>query len=128
MIEVTKEAVNEALIEFRKNIDENRYTISKGENREQNELFISEYMLSNKRIKIMLKEIKAEDCIGVELHYKDKSKVVYKFIKKYNINTRMSNEEVLVYIKFILCPVRCQQHSLVISFHPTDKMEEYLFK
>ena len=26
MIEVTKEAVNEALIEFRKNIDENRYT------------------------------------------------------------------------------------------------------
>lgn len=76
----------------------------------------------------MLLELTTKDCIGVEKHYKDEQKIVYKFIREYIIDTKEKKDNIKVYIKFMICLVRCQEHVLVISFHEAEKDEKYLFR
>jgi len=127
MIEITETELEEVLKKFKNLVEENRYTISSGENREKNDEFITNYFLTRK-IKKMLLELTTKDCIGVEKHYKDDEKIVYKFIKEYNISTRETKENVKAYIKFTICLVRCQEHVIVISFHEAIREEKYLFR
>ncbi len=126
MIDITETELEEVLKKFKDLVEGDRYTISSGENREKNDEFISNNFLTRK-IKKMLLELTTKDCIGVEKHYRDKEKIVYKFIKEYNINTK-ENNNLKAYIKFMICLVRCQEHVIVISFHEAIKEEKYLFK
>ena len=125
MIDITETELDEVLKKFKYLVEENKYTISSGENRQKNDDFISNNFLTRK-IKNMLLELTAKDCIGVEKHYKDSEKIVYKFIKEYNITTKEKNN-LKVYIKFMICLVRCQEHVIVISFHEAIREEKYLF-
>lgn len=126
MIETTETELDEVLKKFKNLVEEDRYTISSGENREKNDNFITNNFLTRK-IKKMLLELTTKDCIGVEKHYRDSEKIVYKFIKEYNINTK-ENNNLKAYIKFMICLVRCQEHVVVISFHEAIREEKYLFK
>lgn len=128
MIEVTKEAVEETLKEFRKLIDENRYQLESGKDK-KNDSFIRAYSLKRKSIKIMLKQIMAENCINVEPHYKNKSKVVYKFVQFYDLKVMGKYENVPVYIKFFLLGYpRRQKSTVIISFHKPKYKWKYMFK
>lgn len=126
MIEITETELDDILNKFKNLVEENKYTISSGENREQNDRFITNNFLARK-IKNMLLQLTTKDCIGVEKHYKDSKKVVYKFIKEYNISTKEKSEKIKAYIKFMICLVRCQEHVILISFHEAIKEEKYLF-
>lgn len=126
MIDITETELEEVLKKFKDLVEKNRYTISSGENREKNDDFIINNFLTRK-IKRMLLELTTKDCIGVENHYKDNKKIVYKFIKEYNISIK-ENNNLKAYIKFMICLVRCQEHVIVISFHEAIKEEKYLFK
>ena len=126
MIDITETELEDVLKKFKDLVAEDRYTISSGENREKNDEYISNNFLTRK-IKKMLLELTTKDCIGVEKHYRDNEKIVYKFIKEYNINTK-ENNNLKAYIKFMICLVRCQEHVIVISFHEAIREEKYLFK
>ena len=126
MIDITETELEEVLKKFKDLVEGDRYTISSGENREKNDNFITNNFLTRK-IKKMLLELTTKDCISVEKHYRDNEKIVYKFIKEYNINTK-ENNNLKAYIKFMICLVRCQEHVIIISFHETVREEKYLFK
>lgn len=129
MINITEPQLEEVINKFKELVVDDRYTISSGENREKNEAFMTKYFITKARSKKMLLELTTKDCISVEKHDKDKNKIVYIFIKEYNISTRESKENVKVYIKFTLCLVRCQDYAVVISFHEQiGEGKEYLFK
>jgi len=119
MIEVSEEDLNEVLESFKSLVKEDRYTISSGHNRLKNDEFIAEYMLTKKQIKSILLELTAKDCI--DIHHKDKGKIVYEFIKEYNIKLKDNDNMEKVYIKFMICLVKCQKHVLVISFMIKNK-------
>lgn len=127
MIEITEEELYGVLIKFKELVTADRYTISSGENRKRNDNFIENNFLSAKKIKKMLLELTTKDCIGIKEHHKDKNKIVYIFIKEYNINTKDDKGSLKVYIKFLICLVRCQEHVVVISFHDVDRDKEYIF-
>ena len=128
MIEITEAELNVVLDKFKELVISDRYTISSGENRVRNDSFIESNFLSSKKIKKMLLELTTKDCVGIEEHHKDKNKIVYIFIKEYNINTREKKENLKIYIKFLICLVRCQEHTVVISFHDVDRNKKYIFK
>lgn len=126
MIKMTESELEDILEKFKQLIRNDKYTISSGENRLRNDNFIEINFLNKNRIKNMLLEITTKDCIGIDKHYKDNKKIVYKFIKKYNINTK-ADKVLGVYVKFTICLVRCQEHVIVISFHDVDKEEKYIY-
>ena len=129
MINITESELEEVIDKFKRLVISDKYNISSGENREKNDKFISENFITRNRIKKMLLELTTKDCISVEKHNKDRDKVVYIFVKEYNISTRYNKENVKVYIKFTLCLVRCQDYAVVISFHEQEGREkEYLFR
>lgn len=128
MVEITEVELNEVINKFKKLVFEDKYTISSGENRVQNDLFITNNLLSSKLIKKMLLELTTKDCVGVEKHYKDNNKIVYIFIKEYDINTMRNIKRMRVYIKFLICLVRCQEQVVVISFHNAESNKKYIFK
>lgn len=117
MINITESELDEVIDKFKKLILADRYTISSGENRIKKDMFITKYFLTTQKIKKMLLELTSKDCISVEKHNKDKNKIVYIFLKEYNINTKDNKEVIRVYIKFMICLVKCQEHAVVISFH-----------
>lgn len=127
MIEVTKESVEEVLKEFRKLIDENRYQLESGKDNKNYE-FTKKYALTPCDEKRMLKQIIAENCINVEQHHKDKSKVVYKFVQFYDIDVKGKTENIPVYIKFFIGYVSCQKNTVIIIFHEPKYRWKYMFK
>ena len=127
MIDVTEEELYVVLNRFKELVTTDRYTISSGENRVRNDKFIENNFLTSKRIKKMLLELTTKDCVGIEKHYKDKNKIIYIFIKEYIINNSDGKESLKVYIKFLICLVRCQEHVVVISFHDVDRDKKYIF-
>lgn len=70
----------------------------------------------------------SENCIKVEQHHKDKSKVIYKFVQFYDINVKGKMESIPVYIKFFIGYVRCQKNTVIISFHEPKYSWKYMFK
>lgn len=127
MLNVTEQELNEVLDKFKKLVITDKYTVSSGQNRKRNDNFITNNFLNTKKIKKMLLELTTKDCVGIERHYKDNNKIVYIFIKQYSINTRENKEKVKVYIKFLICLVRCQEQVVVISFHDVDRDKKYIF-
>ena len=127
MIEVTKESVEEVLKEFKELIDENRYQLESGKD-SKNDEFIRKYMLKPSNIKSMLERITVYHCINVECHHKDKSKVVYKFVKEFELKLNKEVTKVPVYIKFFLGYIRCQKSTVIISFHEAKYSWKYMFK
>ena len=73
MSNITETELEEVLNKFKDLVEENKYTISSGENREKNDYFITNNFLTRK-IKKMLLELTTKDCIGVEKHYRDNKK------------------------------------------------------
>ena len=129
MVDITEPQLEEVINRFKGLVTVDKYKIASGENREKNDNFITKYFITTNRLKKMLLELTTKDCISVEKHNKDKNKIVYIFVKEYNISTRENRENVKVYIKFTLCLLRCQDYAIVISFHEQEgKEKEYLFK
>ncbi|HBT16172.1 MAG TPA: hypothetical protein DEB05_04360 [Firmicutes bacterium] len=91
-------------------IRENRFIISKNENRRENVDFINEYNLSNRRQKEILQKINPEDfCHSL-------------------FNFDGIEELVDIYTKFNLIDSDSGKRVVVISFHKRNKAINYLFR
>ncbi|SES69111.1 hypothetical protein [Anaerobranca gottschalkii] len=127
----TREQIDEILRIVQDCIREERFIISKNENRQENIDFINEYNLNSRRLKDILLKIKTEDfChslqntkIGFE------HEVLYVFCPKVILfNFDGVKELVDIYTKFNLIHSESGKRVIVISFHKRNKPIDYLFR
>ena len=112
-------------------IREDRFNISKNENRQENKDFINEYNLNSKRQKEILLKIKTEDfCHSLKNTKKGfEHEILYVFcpqVMLFNID----GIEVLVdvYTKFNLIENVDGKRVVAVSFHKRNKPIDYLFR
>lgn len=126
----TKEQIVLILQTIQDCVRENRFVISKNENRQENIGFINHYNLTSKMQKEILLQIKFDDfChtlqntnIGFE------QEILYVFCLQVKLFNFEGNEEVVnVYTKFNIIDSRGKR-VVIVSFHKRNKPIAYLFR
>ena len=112
-------------------VRENRFYISKNENRQENIDFINEYNLTSKKQKEILLQIAPEDFChtlqNTNLGYE--YEVLYVFCSQVIIFNFEGKEEMVdVYTKFNIIDISEGKRVVVISFHKRNKPIDYCFK
>ena len=127
----TREQIEVILNKIKDCVNNNKYTISTNENRQENVDFINEYNIRSDKQKSILLQIKTEDfChtlqntkIGFEYE------VLYVFVPQVQLfNTDGEEETVDVYTKFNIIDLSSGTRTVVISFHKPNKPIDYLFR
>lgn len=127
----TREQIASVVQTIQDCVRESRFIIAKNQNRQENNDFIREYNLSDKRQKEILLKIKTEDfChslqntkVGFEYE------VLYVFCCQEGVfNVDGLKETVDIYTKFNIIDLNCGKRVVVISFHKRNKLIDYLFR
>ncbi|HHT71088.1 MAG TPA: hypothetical protein GX016_05880 [Firmicutes bacterium] len=112
-------------------VSKNRYIISKGSNRQQNEDFIRHYNLTSTKQKRILLNIAPEDfCHALQnTNLGFEHEVLYVFCPQVVLSNLDDNEETVdVYTKFNIIDYSEEKRVVVISFHKRNKPICYLFR
>lgn len=127
----TKEEIDAVLEKIKSCVGNNKYTIAKNENRQENIDFINEYNVNSNKQKRILLQLEAEDfCytlqntkIGYEYE------VLYVFVPQVALfDARGVEETVDIYTKFNVLDMPNGSRTVVISFHKRNKPVTYLFR
>ena len=127
----TRAEIDDILAKIKTCVEQNRYTISLNENRQENIDFINTYNLRSDKQKAILLQIQTEDfChslkntkIGYEYE------VLYVFVPQVQLWNADGEEELVdIYTKFNVLDLPSGSRAVVISFHKRNKPVEYLFR
>ncbi|MDD4112687.1 MAG: hypothetical protein PHC56_06600 [Herbinix sp.] len=125
------EQISKFLLILQDCVREEKYIISKNENRKENIEFIREYNLNSKRQKDIFLNIQPEDfCHSLQnKNIGFEHEVLYVFCPKVHLfNFEGVDEWTDIYLKFNLLETVSGNRLIVISFHKRNKSIEYLFK
>ena len=127
----TRQQICSVLDTIKDCIRENRYVISKNENRQENIDFINEYNLTSKKQNEILLTIEPEDfCHKLQnTNLGFEHEILYVFCPQI-ILVNFSGEEELVdiYTKFNIIDIASGKRVVIISFHRCNRPIGYLFR
>jgi hypothetical protein len=127
----TRDQIDAILDKIKECVRNNKFSISKNENRQENIDFINEYNIRSDKQKTILLQIQSDDfChslqntkIGFEYE------VLYVFVPQVQLrNADGEKETVDLYTKFNIIDLPTSTRTVVISFHKRNKMVDYLFR
>jgi len=127
----TQEQVAAILESIQDCVRENRFYISKNENRQENIAFINEYNLTSNKQKAILLKIEPEDfCHTLQnTNLGFEHEVLYVFCPQVMLTNFEGIEEMVdVYTKFNVINISEGKRVVVISFHRRNKQLDYIFR
>lgn len=119
------------LKELKNLVLENKYTVSRNTNREENKKFIEDYKIDSKKEKEILMNLEYDDfCYAVNnKNPKFAHEVLYIFNKEYELDRWGELISVEIYIKTNKTQTRSGEDIMIIvSFHQRNMPIKYLFK
>ncbi|MEA3424467.1 MAG: hypothetical protein U9Q80_11815 [Bacillota bacterium] len=131
LLDFNPEDIKAYLKELKSLVLENKYTISRNNNREENKKFIEDYKIDSRKEKEILMNLEYDDfCYAVN---NDKPKfsheVLYIFNKEYELDKWGELVSVDIYIKTNKTQTRSGEDIMIIvSFHERNRPIRYLFK
>jgi len=127
----TPEDIKAYLKELKNLVLENKYTISRNANREENKKFIEDYKIDSRKEKEILMNLEYDDfCYAVNnKNPKFAFEVLYIFNKEYELDRWGELVSVDIYIKTNKTQTRTGEDIMIIvSFHERNMPIKYLFK
>lgn len=127
----TRKEIDDVLAKIKKCVENNRYTISLNDNRQENIDFINEYNIREEKQKSILMQITTEDFCHTLQNTKlgFEYEVLYVFVPQVQLfNADGIEETVDVYTKFNVIDMPSGSRAVVISFHKRNKPIDYLFR
>lgn len=127
----TREQIDVILNKIKDCVNNNKYTISMNENRQENIDFINEYNIRSNKEKSILLQIKTDDfCHSLQnTKIGFKYEVLYVFVPQVQLfNADGEEETVDVYTKFNIIDLSSGTRTVVISFHKPNKSFDHLFR
>lgn len=127
----TREQICSVLDAIKDCVRENRYSISKNENRQENIDFIQEYNLTSRKQSEILLKIEPEDfCHTLQnTNLGFEHEILYVFCPQAMLFNFSGEEELVdIYTKFNIIDVASGKRAIVISFHKRNKPIDYLFR
>jgi len=131
LLDYTPEDIKAYLKELKNLVLENKYTISKNANREENKKFIEDYKIDSRKEKEILMNLEYDDfCYAVNnKNPKFAFEVLYIFNKEYELDRWGELVSVDIYIKTNKTQTRTGEDIMIIvSFHERNMPIKYLFK
>ncbi len=127
----TSEQICSVLETIQDCVRENRYIISKNENRQENINFINKYNLTSRKQNEILLQIELEDfCHTLQnTNLGFEHEILYVFCPQVMLFSFSGEEELIdIYTKFNIIDVASVKRVIVISFHRRNKPIDYLFR
>lgn len=127
----TRDQIDVILNKIKDCVNNNKYTISMNENRQENVDFINEYNIRSNKQKSILLQIKMDDFCHSLQNTKNgfEYEVLYVFAPRMQLfNANGEEETVDVYTKFNIIDLSSGTRAVVISFHKPNKPFDYLFR
>jgi len=131
LLDYTPEDIKAYLKELKNLVLENKYTISRNTNREENKKFIEDYKIDSRKEKEILMNLEYDDfCYAVNnKNPKFAFEVLYIFNKEYELDGWGELVSVDIYIKTNKTQTRTGEDIMIIvSFHERNMPIKYLFK
>lgn len=129
--DLTPEDIKEYLRKFRKLIIDDKYTISKNNNRRENIDFIEDYKIDTKKEKEILLDLQFDDFCYAASNTNEgfEHEVLYIFCKCQELDYWGILENIDIYIKVNMTETRKGDNfAIVVSFHKRNKPIKCLFK
>lgn len=130
-IDFTIDEIKDYLSDIRRMIIEDKYSIAKNQNRQENIDFIEDYKIDSKKEKEILLGIEYDDfCYAVDNQNEGfEHEKLYIFCKGCELDKWGTLEFVEIYIKTNMTQTRRgDDFMIVVSFHKRNKPINYLFK
>lgn len=127
----TKEEVYVILKKIKDCINDNRYMISKNENRKDNIQLINDYRLDSKKQKDILLSIDVEDFCHSLNNIKPgfEHEILYVFCQQRTLFDAFGEEELVdIYTKFNIIEYGVNNRVIAVSFHKRNKPINYCFR
>lgn len=127
----TREQIDAILNKIKECVINNKFTISKNENRQENIDFINEYNIRSDKQKTILLQIQSDDfCHSLQnTNIGFEYEVLYVFVPQVQLfNVDGEEETVDLYTKFNVIDLPTGTRTVVISFHKPNKPIDYLFR
>ncbi|MFC9418536.1 hypothetical protein ACIG6B_07855 [Bacillus mobilis] len=123
--------IEQYIIEFKKLIKTNRFTISRNEKRKENIEFLEAYKINASKVKEILLNIGVHDfCYAVDNKNLSFSyEKLYIFCLQYELDNWGQKKSVDIYVKTNLIENKDRnKYMIVVSFHKRNKPVTYLFR
>jgi len=127
----TREQINAVLNTIKQCVEANRYTISLGTNRQENQDLIDEYNIREEKQKEILMNISVDDFCHTLRNTKlgFEHEILYVFVPQVELyNTLDEKETVDIYTKFNVLELPKGKKAIVISFHKLNRPIDYAFR
>lgn len=127
----SKDQIDAVLDKIKQCVANNKYSIARNVNRQENIDFINEYNIRIDKQKNILLQLKTEDFCHSLKNTKAgfEYEVLYVFVPKVELfNADGFKENVDIYIKVNIIDLPSGTRTVVISFHKCNKPIDYLFK
>lgn len=131
LLDFTPENIKAYLKELKNLVLENKYTISRNANREENKKFVEDYKIDSRKEKEILMNLEYDDfCYAVNnKNPKFAFEVLYIFNKEYELDRWGELVSVDIYIKTNKTQTRTGEDIMIIvSFHERNMPIKYLFR
>lgn len=131
LLDFKPEDIKAYLKELKNLVLENKYTISRNSNREENKKFIEDYKINARKEKEILMSLEYDDfCYAVNnKNPKFSHEILYIFNKEYELDKWGELVSVDIYIKMNKIQTKSSEDIIIIvSFHERNKPIRYLFK
>lgn len=131
LLDFTPKDIKAYLKDLKNLILENKYTISRNANREENKKFVEDYKIDSRKEKEILMNLEYDDfCYAVNnKNPKFAFEVLYIFNKEYELDRWGELVSVDIYIKTNKTQTRTGEDIMIIvSFHERNMPIKYLFK
>ena len=127
----SREEIEDILEKIKKCVCNNRFTISRNTNRQENIDFINEYNIRSDKQKSILLKIQATDfCHSLQnTNIGYEYEVLYVFVPQVELFNSDGEQEIVdIYTKFNIIDLPSGTRTVVISFHKRNKPIEYFFR
>ena len=130
-LDFSPEDIKTYLKVFKSLVLEDKYTISRNSNREENKHFIEDYKIDSRKEKEILMSLEFDDfCYAVNnKHPKFAHEILYVFNKEYELDKWGELVSVDIYIKTNKTQTRSgEEIMIIVSFHGRNMPLKYLFR
>lgn len=129
-LDFSEKEITKYLKKVRKHVKNDKYSISKNENRKENINFIEDYKINTKKEKEILLSIGYQDfCYAVDNKKEAYShETLYIFCKQRELDFWGTLKLVDIYIKINMINTSRGSYVYIVSFHERNKPIKYLFK
>ena len=131
ILDFSPEDIKTYLKVFKSLVLENKYTISRNSNREENKHFIEDYKIDSRKEKEILMSLEFDDfCYAVNnKNPKFAHEILYVFNKEYELDKWGELVSVDIYIKTNKTQTRSgEEIMIIVSFHGRNMPLKYLFR